>query len=314
MTSFTELIGCALPVQQAPMGGVTPPELVFEVARAGGLGTLNAFHQAAELSELLARADPTWPGAIAVNVLIPVLNMETLEIAASAARVVDFFWGDPDTDLVKRAHEGGALASWQVGSAERAKMAVDAGCDVVIAQGREAGGHHDGRQPLARVLDETLSSVDVPVLAAGGIGTAEDVRDALARGPAGVRCGTRFVATSESPVHPAYKQALVDARAGDAVESDRFRIGCPLCPSNHGVLRASVEAAERLGDSPITTFRTHDGREIDIPAFFSGPPMKSSTGHVEAMCMYAGRSVEGVRAVLPAADVVRELAGVAAPP
>lgn len=307
-TSFTRLVGCTSPVQQAPMGSLTPPAVALAVAAAGGLGTLPAFGLSPEDVVGLGAEARGGPGALALNVLIPIVDRSVIEAASEAVRVVDFFWGDPDPKLVDVARRGGALACWQVGSAERARMAVGAGCDFVIAQGTEAGGHHDGDLPLLAVLDETLDAVEVPVLAAGGIGSARQVAAALAAGAAGVRCGTRFVAAEESTAHPAYVDALISAGAADAVRTDRFHIGCPLCPSNHGVLRQAIERAEALGGRSPGRARMPDGTERDLPPFAGAPPLAGFEGeHPDAMCLYAGRSVAGVKARRPAAEIVREL-------
>src|SRR5207248_5682729 len=105
-------------------------------------------------------------------------------------------------------HAGKALAAWQVGSLEEAQAAVDAGCDFIVAQGVEAGGHVRGRISLLPLLDEVLPVVGIPVVAAGGIGTARAMAAALAAGASAVRVGTRFVAAVESEAHPHYKEAL----------------------------------------------------------------------------------------------------------
>src|SRR5262249_62239636 len=128
-----------------------------------------------------------------VNCLMPFLDPDCVPIAARAARVVEFFYGEPERGLVDEVHAGGALASWQVGSPHEACAAADAGCDFVIAQGTGAGGHVRGRVGLLPLLAQVVEAVPVPVLAAGGVATARDVAAALAAGAAGVRVGTRFV-------------------------------------------------------------------------------------------------------------------------
>ncbi|HEV8163681.1 MAG TPA: nitronate monooxygenase, partial [Actinomycetota bacterium] len=102
------------------------------------------------------------------------------ELAASRARLVEFFWADPDPALVELVHAGGALAGWQVGSVEEAERAADAGCDLVIAQGVEAGGHVRGTVALLPLLAGVLEVVTVPVLAAGGIASARSMAAVLA--------------------------------------------------------------------------------------------------------------------------------------
>lgn len=146
----------------------------------------------------------------------------TSEVAASRAQVVEIFYGDPDAVLVRTVHDSGALASWQVSSAAEAWAAVEAGCDFVVAQGTEAGGHVRGRLGLLALLPEVLGAVEVPVLAAGGVGTARGVAAALAAGADGVRVGTRFVAATESGAHPEYVAALLEASSEDTVLTETF--------------------------------------------------------------------------------------------
>ena len=94
-----------------------------------------------------------------------------VETMATWANVTDFFWAEPDAQLIERAHAGEALVCWQVGSLAEAVAAANAGCDFIVVQGIESGGHVRGRVGLLALLDQTLETVDVPVLAAGGIGT-----------------------------------------------------------------------------------------------------------------------------------------------
>src|SRR5262249_43622497 len=140
-TRFTKLVGCRVPLQQAGMGGIATPPLVLAVAQAGGLGMLRAALVpprvlAGALEDLAKRTD----GAFGVNFLMPFLDRDAVAVAATRSRVVEFFYAEPDPALVEIVHAGGALACWQVGSVEEAVAAARAGCDLVVAQGAEAGG------------------------------------------------------------------------------------------------------------------------------------------------------------------------------
>ncbi|MBV8561139.1 MAG: nitronate monooxygenase, partial [Acidimicrobiia bacterium] len=191
-TRFTELIGCQIPLQQAGMGVVAGPELAAAVTRAGALGMLGNVLPAPQLAGTLEHL----PSPVGVNFLIPFVEQDAVEAAASGARLVEFFYGDPEQKLVDLVHGGGALAAWQVGDAEEARAARDAGCDVIVAQGVEAGGHVRGTIGLLPVLDGVLNAVGdtTVVVAAGGIGTAHAVKAVLAAGAHAARVGTRFVA------------------------------------------------------------------------------------------------------------------------
>src|SRR6266498_3192765 len=216
MTRFTALVGCDIPLQQAGMGEVAGPDLAVAVRKAGALGTV-AMHMmpAPVVAEALDGMRQRTTAPVGFNVLMPFLDRDGVEAAASRCRFVEFFYGEPDAVLVGLVHQGGALAAWQIGSRSEAVAARDAGCDVVIAQGVEAGGHIRGTVGLLALLPDVVDAVDVPVVAAGGIGTARAMAAALAAGADAVRVGTRFVATPEADAHPDYVDALVRARAED---------------------------------------------------------------------------------------------------
>jgi nitronate monooxygenase len=190
-TAFTELVGCQVPIQLAPMGGgVVTPALAIAVARAGGLGMLQRADPT-PLADRIGRLEQAEAGPFGVNFVLHTPGLgdrAEVELAASRARLVEFFWADPDPALVELVHAGGALAGWQVGSVAEARRATDAGCDLVVAQGVEAGGHVRGTVALLPLLAGVLEVVTVPVLAAGGIASARSMAAVLGAGAAG--CGS----------------------------------------------------------------------------------------------------------------------------
>jgi NAD(P)H-dependent flavin oxidoreductase YrpB (nitropropane dioxygenase family) len=242
---------------------------------------------------------------VGVNFLVPFMEDDQLEVAAARARLVDFFWGEPDAALVARVHGAGALAAWQVGSAEEARAAAAAGCDLVVAQGVEAGGHVRGKVGLLPLLEAVLEAVDLPVVAAGGIATARAMAGALAAGADAVRVGTRLIATEEANAHPQYVAAVIAAAPEDTVVTTAFGVGWPDAP--HRVLRSCVAAAEGFEGETVAEMALGD-ETMAVPRFAPPCPAPSTTGAVEAMALYAGQSVAGTREVRPAADVVREMA------
>jgi NAD(P)H-dependent flavin oxidoreductase YrpB (nitropropane dioxygenase family) len=302
------------------MGDLAPPRLAAAVADAGALGMVGL--TSAPLAFVERSLDETrklTSGVFGANFLVPGLVDDTtgkidpsfdgvLEAAASRARIVEFFYGDPDPSLVETVHAGGALVSWQVGSREEAVSAERAGCDLIVAQGTEAGGHVRGTIGLLALLGAVLESVRVPVVAAGGIGTGRSMAAALAAGAAGVRVGTRFIAAAEAEAHPQYLENLIAAGAQDTVLTNTFSAGWPV---PHRVLRSSVEAAERFqGDVVGERIRPWDP-EVRVPVahFAALPLLRSTTGHIDAMSQFAGESVAGVKRVMPAGEIVRELVG-----
>src|SRR5204863_6058625 len=131
---------------------------------------------------------------------------------------------------------------------------------------------------------------DVPVIAAGGIGTGHAMAAALAAGADAVRVGTLFIAAAESTAHPRYVDALISATAEDTVVTTAFGDGWPDAP--HRVLRSSIEAGKKLGAAH---------------SWSPDWPQIGYTGPAEARALYAGQSVGAVRSRQPAAAIVAEL-------
>jgi nitronate monooxygenase len=301
-TAFTKLVGCKVPIQLAPVGGV---DLVAAVSSAGGLGMIGApMASPDELIAMIAEVRNKTDGVFGINFLMPFLDPAVIEAVAPHVRVVEFFYNDPDTKLVDAAHAGGAIAAWQAGSVEEAKAAADAGCDFVVIQGTEAGGHVRGTATLGSMLERTVAAVAVPVVAAGGIATRRDVADALGAGAAAVRIGTLFLASSESDAHPAYVDALIGASGDDTVLTETFSFMWPEAP--HRVLRSSVERAEAVEGEVVGEMAMGDAR-VPVPRFAPMPPRLTTTGDIGAMALYAGEGVGAVERVRPAADIVADL-------
>ena len=288
---FTGLVGCRVAIQLAAMGAVSTPALAGAVAGAGGLGMLSGTalppdELDRQLSSAVAAA-AGGGGAVGVGFLMPFLDVAAFEAAASAARLVECFYGDPDADLARRAHDAGALLSWQVGSLDEALRAVDAGCDLVVLQGTEAGGHVRGASGLVDLVSTARPRLEVPVVAAGGIGTPERAVEALAAGADAVRVGTRFLAATEADVHPEYLAALVAAGGDDTTITEAFSGGWPNAP--HRVLASCVTASD---EDPVT-------RSVICPT-------RGFTGDVTSAALYAGRSVGAVTGETTAAAIVEK--------
>jgi NAD(P)H-dependent flavin oxidoreductase YrpB (nitropropane dioxygenase family) len=303
-----ELWRSELPIQLAPMGSVSAtPRLALAVAAAGGhaMYPALALPPPALAPAIGALADAG--AAFGVNFIVPMVAPGSLELALERAPYVDFFLEDPDPALVERVHAAGAVCGWQVETAEEARAAEAAGCDVVIAKAWESGGRKRVEGPtLLPLLDGVLDAVSVPVVAAGGIATARGVAAALAAGASGVRVGTRFIASAESDAHPDWVAAVLAAAPEDAVVSDAYNEGLTP-PGPHRVLRGALEAAASLPEGTAATLRLA-GAEIPVPRFGPQPPTRESSGATHAMAHYAGQSAGAVTRIQPAAEIVAELA------
>jgi nitronate monooxygenase len=317
--ALTERIGLEVPVVQAGMGGglATHP-LAAAVTEAGGLGTIGIL-PADDLREEIAAARRLTNGPLSVNLLLPFARRAHFEAAAEADALVTF-WGRP-----KRRTAG--IWIHQVGSVEEALAAREAGADAVIAQGAEAGGHVRGTLPAEEILARVKGRLgpDYPVLSAGGIASAGDVRSRLEAGAEAVVCGTRFLMSEESGAHPAYKARLAEAEETELTQL--FGMGWPAPhrvvanaatrrwlkdgPRGPGWLRLLQSAtAPVLSRAPMSMQgRLAATQRSDRPLF--GPAAATderSANLVDAGPLYAGESITRIGDVRPAGELVRELA------
>src|SRR4051794_34168632 len=299
---FTRLVGCELPIQLAAMSRIVTPDLAAAVSNAGGLGMLaigrsKAVATRRQVSDVLALTDRP----VGAGFIVLFLDRDALEVVVEELPVVEFFWGRPDPSLVPADR----ICGWQVGSVDEARAAVDAGCQYVIAQGVEAGGHVRGTISRLDLLHDVRSAVDVPVLATGGIATADDVRRAMAAGADGVRVGTRFVATVESDAHDVYVDRLIASSSGDTVVTGRFDVGWPDAPVR--VLASSLAAAEQSPAGIVGTITGADGAVTELPLFSTTAPTRSTTGNLDAMPHYAGTGLDAITHRASVAEVMAEL-------
>lgn len=305
-TPVCELLGCDEPVVLSGLGGVARAELVAAVSEAGGFGFLGMVREPPALIEAeIARVRAATGRPFGVN-LIPaatapaLLEAELATVLAAEIAAVMLFW-DLRADVLRRLRDARLIVVCQVGSALEARQAVDAGAQVVVAQGVEAGGHVRGRTPLLELLPAVLEAVTVPVLAAGGIVDGAQLAQLMTMGAQGAVLGTAFMATRESYAHDYHKARLLAARAGDTVHTEAFHINWPRGAPVR-VLANSVTRGER-GDpfnSAPTVIGDEDGRPIHL--FSTDSPLRNMRGDFEAMALYAGQGVGALVDLPPAAE------------
>lgn len=314
-TAFTRALGVELPIVQAPMGGATCPALAAAVSEAGGLGMLALSWHPVEAARAEIRATRALTGRpFGVNLVLDFPQEERLAACLDeGVRLVSFFWGDP-APFVAQVHAAGALAASTVATADEARRAVDAGVDIVVAQGWEAGGHVRGEVatlPLARAVVRAVGP-DTPVLAAGGISDGAGLAAVLALGAAGAWIGTRFLAAEEATIHPEYRRRLFEADEAATFHSSLFDIGWPNAP--HRVLRNSTVAAWEAAGRPPSGARPGEGEVVAqagrgrMVRYSATTPGPDAEGEIEALSLWAGQGVAGVEAAAPAGRIVRELA------
>jgi NAD(P)H-dependent flavin oxidoreductase YrpB (nitropropane dioxygenase family) len=221
-TLVCDLLRIRHPIVLGGMAGSTSVPLVAAVSNAGGLGTLGIARTPAEqIPRDIGAIREATKGSFGVNFLLFVACEAAIDAALSARPpVFSAAWARADQDLVAlfgRAHEVGSLVMYMAGTVPEAVRAKAAGADVIVAQGTEGGGHVGWMASMAVVPMIVDAVGSTPVIAAGGIADGRGLAAALALGAQGALLGTRFLATKESPLHPNFKQAVLDSDGHDTV-------------------------------------------------------------------------------------------------
>ena len=224
-TRICDLLGIPHPIVLGGMGNATTAPLVAAVSNAGGFGTLgtSAF-DASTLDREIASIHERTDKPFGINHLLFQIKEDMYAVTLRARpALVAFAWARKDQNLrdyVQRAHDAGSKVMYMAGEVPEALRAAEAGADVLVAQGTEAGGHVGWMASLPLVPMMVKALAPLPVLCAGGIADGRGLAGALALGAEGVLLGTRFLATHESPLHANFKQAIVDSDGHDTVLSE----------------------------------------------------------------------------------------------
>ncbi len=221
-TRICDLLGIIHPVVLGGMGGATSAPLVAAVSNSGGLGTLGTVGMsAAQLRSEVEAIRRATAKPFGINHLLFEADEERFSVTLeSRPAVAAFAWARPDQDLrsyFQRAHDAGCKVMHMAGEVREALRAADAGADVIVAQGTEAGGHVGWMASMPLVPMVVKAVAPLPVLAAGGIADGSGLAAALALGADGVLIGTRMMATHESSIHPNFKQAIVKSDGHDTM-------------------------------------------------------------------------------------------------
>lgn len=301
-TVLTDLLEIEHPLMLAGMGGVSYSRLVAAVSEAGGFGCLGASTMgSAQLVEEMeaVRALTSKPFGVDLLTAVPdqvVKNVES--VIRHGAKIFVAGLGVP-VDVVQMCHDAGVLVFSMCGKVSHARAAVAAGCDVVVAQGTEAGGH-TGQVATMALVPQVVDAVGdrVPVVAAGGIFDGRGLVAALALGAVGVWVGTRFIATPEARAVPGYKDTLLrTAEDGTVVSRAYTGKTCRVVRTEYTtyfeehpdelqrfpaqVLRSSSDGVNHLGADEHT--------EVDVTREF----------------MPCGQGVGAIDELVPAGELVR---------
>ncbi|MEK9645660.1 MAG: nitronate monooxygenase family protein [Alphaproteobacteria bacterium] len=222
-TSICELLGIEYPIALGGLGGgFTQPEMVAAVSEAGGFGALGCHGMSAEQVASAAAAIRQFTGKpFALNFLLFTVDDEAFAQAlAQKPAAIALAWPRGDQDLkpyIDRSHEAGCKVTFMAGSVSEAVRGVEAGADVIVAQGSEGGGHVGWMASMVLVPMIVDAVSPVPVLAAGGFADGRGLAAALALGADGILLGTRFLASEESQLHSNFKNAILESDGHDTV-------------------------------------------------------------------------------------------------
>jgi enoyl-[acyl-carrier protein] reductase II len=222
-TRITELFGIKHPIIMSGMSWISVPKMVAAVSNAGGLGILatgplDPKQTREAVREIRSLTDKPFGGN--ASLLFPGAADNALVMLEEKVPVINFALGKGDW-IVNMAHEYGGKVVATVTNYRHAKRAEEYGCDAVIATGNEAAAHGEAVTTFC-LVPSMSAKLNIPVIAAGGVGDGRGLAAALALGAEGVAMGTRIMTTKESPLHQNYKQLSLEKSVYDTLYSKRF--------------------------------------------------------------------------------------------
>lgn len=233
-TRITDLLGIEYPVIQGGMAWVAEYHLAAAVSNAGGLGLLGAASAPAEaVREQIRRTKELTDKPFGVNVMLMNPNAEDVArvVVEEGVKVVTTGAGNP-AKYMSLWKDADVKVIPVVASVAMAKLMARAGADAVVAEGMESGGHI-GSATTMTLVPQVADAVDIPVIAAGGIGDGRGFAAAFMLGAEAVQIGTRFCVAAEAITHPNYKERIVKAKDIDS-EVTGMSHGHPIrCLRNH---------------------------------------------------------------------------------
>lgn len=294
----SQLFGVQYPIVQAGMIWCSGHELASAVSNAGGLGIIGAGSMYPDVFRDQVRkckARTSKPFGVNLPLLYPDIDKHMQIIIDEGVRIVFTSAGNPAT-WTSTLKQHGITVVHVVANTKFAKKSVDAGVDAVVAEGFEAGGHNGREETTTMVLIPIIrEAIDLPLIAAGGIGTGRGMLAAMALGAEGVQIGSRFVATPESSAHQNFKQSVIDAKEGDTLLTMKKLVPVRLLRNKFFSEVIDMEMRGATADE----LAAHLGRARAKKGMFEG---QLDDGELEI-----GQIAAAIKALKPAADVVREI-------
>jgi enoyl-[acyl-carrier protein] reductase II len=302
-TRLTDLLGIEHPVMLAGMGGVSYSELAAAVSEAGGFGCLGASTMAntqmvAEMTAVRAKTDK--PFGVDLLTAMPGGLTEQVELIIEAGANAFVAGLGVPTEVVDLCHRNNVVVVSMCGKVDHAVRAVEAGCDLVVAQGTEAGGH-TGQVASLPLVPQIVDAVGtrVPVVAAGGIFDGRGLAAALALGADGVWVGTRFIATPEARGVLGYKDALLASR------EDQTTVSRAYSGKTMRVVRNEYTEYYDAHPTELRPFPEQLSVAYGNGAIHLGGDSFTDGVDVRRECYPAGQGVGGISELVGAGDLVR---------
>jgi enoyl-[acyl-carrier protein] reductase II len=294
MSELLSMLGCRYPIIQGPIGHMNSPKMIAAICEAGAFGMVAlGFSNPESAKQLINEVRELTDKPFGANLMIlNPANMEMLEILADAGvKTVTTSAGSPGK-IYGQIHEYGMKGLHVLLSAVQAKKAEESGVDGLIISGSESGGlRTNNRESSTMVLVPLVAdSVNIPIVAAGGIADSRGYRAALDLGAHGVQIGTRFIATEESPAPDVWKQAIVDCGDG----------GTTLLPLGKMKIRSILnpKLKKQMEDPSVDLLQEYDFKDAS-KAWSSGDfdIFPASAGEVSAL----------IKAVKPVGEIIEEM-------
>jgi enoyl-[acyl-carrier protein] reductase II len=297
-TRITKLFGIDYPLVQAGMIWASGWKLASAVSNAGGLGVIGSGSMYPDvLREHIRKCKQACDKPFAVNVplLYPDLDKHIQVIVEEGVAIVFTSAGNPAI-WTRKLKDNGITVVHVVSSSKFARKAEDEGCDAVVAEGFEAGGHNGREETTTMVLVPAVTAaVKIPVIAAGGIATGRQMLAAMVMGAEGVQMGSRFVASEEASSHIEFKKKVLETKEGDTQLTLKQLTPVRLIRND---FFQQVQAAELRGAS-ANELRTLLGRARAKKGMFEG---QLEEGELEI-----GQVSALLDRILPAKEIVKKV-------
>jgi len=301
-TPICDLLGIEVPIFLAGMGGVAYAEVCAAVSEAGGFGTLG---MAAETPERIreemrqVRRLTKKPFGVDLRAALPEQMMAAMDVILDeGASAFIAGLGVPEP-IIEKCHRAGVKVMSMCGKVSHAVRAEEAGCDVVVAQGTEAGGH-TGQIGGIALIPQVVDAVKIPVLAAGALVDGRGLAAALMLGAQGVWMGTRFIASLEARAAHTYKRRITEARDEDTAVTRSYS-GKPM----RVIRNAWVNDWERRPHE-IQSFPQQMAQSARAGVFGITDP-KLPELDPERSCMPCGQGAGAIDEVLSCAEIIERV-------